>query len=46
MFNVKYPTNVQYYNAVAIYANLKYANVKYCDMEILPNCSLYARNFE
>jgi len=46
MYIVNYLTNVQYYNAVAFCANMKYVDVKYCDMKILPNCSLYAHSFE
>jgi hypothetical protein len=33
---VNYLKNVQYYNAVAYYANLKHVNEKYCDTKILP----------
>jgi len=36
MFIVNYLKNVQHYNEVAYYANLKYANVTYSDTKILP----------
>ena len=41
----KYLKNVQDYNAVAFYANLKHANVKYCDTKILPTVHYTLKKF-